>query len=107
MRGEVRAFRRRVVATLLASTLAALGLSAVTAAPALVAGPAVSAPAVPAAGGTITLTGSGFAAAGIYLCVGPAGFYAGSGSLLSTETCGSLRATPMTRPPKADLRPHP
>ncbi|MFF2050627.1 HtaA domain-containing protein [Leifsonia sp. NPDC058194] len=82
---------RRVLAAALATLLAAAGLSAIGAAPAMAAGPAVSAPAVPAAGGTITVTGSGFAATapGIYLAVGPAGlggFYQGASSLLPTET---------------------
>ncbi|WP_349865180.1 HtaA domain-containing protein [Leifsonia sp. WHRI 6310E] len=82
---------RRVLAAALATLLAAAGLSAVGAAPAMAAGPAVSAPEVPAAGGTITVTGSGFAATapGIYLAVGPAGlggFYQGASSLLPTET---------------------
>lgn len=82
---------RRMLAAALATLLAAAGLSAVGAAPALAAGPAVSAPEVPAAGGTITVTGSGFAATapGIYLAVGPAGlggFYQGASSLLPTET---------------------
>ncbi len=54
-------------------------------------GPSIAAPEVPAAGGTVTVTGSGFSAAspGIYLGVGPvglAGFYAGSGSLLDGDT---------------------
>ncbi|WP_025156289.1 HtaA domain-containing protein [Leifsonia aquatica] len=82
---------RRILAGALATLLAAAGLTAIGAAPAMAAGPAVSAPAVPAAGGTITVTGSGFAATapGIYLAVGPAGlggFYQGAGSLLATET---------------------
>ncbi|WP_313539117.1 HtaA domain-containing protein [Leifsonia aquatica] len=88
-RGPRRA--RRVLAAALATLLAAAGLSAIGAAPAMAAGPAVSAPEVPAAGGTITVTGSGFAATapGIYLAVGPAGlggFYQGASSLLPTET---------------------
>lgn len=82
---------RRVLAAALATVLAAAGFVAAGAAPAQAAGPAVSAPEVPAAGGTITVTGSGFAptAPGIYLAVGPAGlggFYQGSASLLPTET---------------------
>ncbi|MFJ3394235.1 HtaA domain-containing protein [Leifsonia aquatica] len=88
-RGPRRA--RRVLAAALATLLAAAGLSAIGAAPAMAAGPAVAAPEVPAAGGTITVTGSGFAATapGIYLAVGPAGlggFYQGASSLLPTET---------------------
>jgi hypothetical protein len=82
---------RRLLAAALATLLAAAGLSAIGAAPAMAAGPAVSAPEVPAAGGTITVTGSGFAATapGIYLALGPAGlggFYQGASSLLPTET---------------------
>jgi hypothetical protein len=88
-RGPRRA--RRVLAAALATVLAAAGFVAAGATPALAAGPAVSAPEVPAAGGTITVTGSGFAATapGIYLAVGPAGlagFYPGAASLLPTET---------------------
>ncbi|MFF1571450.1 HtaA domain-containing protein [Leifsonia sp. NPDC058292] len=96
---------------MLVTALASLGLTAVAATPAMAAGPAVTAPAVPAAGGTITVTGSGFAAdgVGIYLGLGPAGlpgFYLGSGSLAPSETVwiatgltevasGSARQTPM------------
>jgi hypothetical protein len=102
---------KRILAAALATALAALGLTAVAATPAMAAGPAVSAPAVPSEGGTITVTGSGFAAdgVGIYLGLGPSGlpgFYLGSSSLVPTETVwiatglaevssGSARQMPM------------
>ncbi|WP_223693475.1 HtaA domain-containing protein [Leifsonia poae] len=87
----VRRGGRRILAAVLATALATVGMTAVVAAPAQAAGPAVSVPEAPAAGGTITLTGSGFAGVspGIYLGVGPAGlagFYPGSGSLVASET---------------------
>jgi hypothetical protein len=102
---------KRILAAVLATALATLGLTAVAATPAMAAGPAVSAPAVPSEGGTITVTGSGFAAdgVGIYLGLGPAGlpgFYLGANSLVPSETVwiatgladvpsGSARQTPM------------
>jgi len=59
--------------------------------PPVVTGPTVTATEVPVGGGPVTLTGTGFAGVtpGIYLGVGPQGlrgFYAGSGSLISSET---------------------
>lgn len=110
--GRPRSRGRRLVAAALAALLAAAGVTA-GASPAVAAttGPAVSAPEVPAAGGTITVTGSGFAtdAPGIYLGVGPAGlpgFYQGSSSMLPSETVwvalgnpevgsGTTRTSPM------------
>lgn len=85
-----RARGTRLLAALVATALAALGVTAV-ATPAHAAGPAVSAQQVPAAGGTITLSGSGFTPStqGIYLGIGPAGlpgFYLGASSLISSET---------------------
>ncbi|KQO97770.1 HtaA domain-containing protein [Leifsonia sp. Leaf264] len=58
---------------------------------AVAAAPVITATQAPASGGTITVTGSGFAGVspGIYLGLGPvglAGFYAGSSSLVSSET---------------------
>ncbi|WP_431279094.1 HtaA domain-containing protein [Leifsonia poae] len=101
----------RMLAAVLATALVSLGLTAVAATPAMAAGLAVSAPEVPAAGGTITVTGSGLAAdgVGIYIGLGPAGlpgFYMGSASLIPSETVwiatgvtevssGSARQTPM------------
>lgn len=80
----------RLLAALVATALATLGVTAV-ATPAHAAGPAVSAQEIPAAGGTITLTGSGFtpSSQGIYLGVGPTGlpgFYLGASSLITSET---------------------
>ncbi|WP_348789809.1 HtaA domain-containing protein [Leifsonia sp. NPDC080035] len=101
-----------MLAAIVAVALGAAGLGIAGAAPALAAGPAVSAPEVPAAGGTITVTGSGFDTSdpGIYLGVGPAGlagFYQGSASLLAGQTVwvavgntevgsGDQRTSPMT-----------
>lgn len=58
---------------------------------AVAAAPVITATQAPASGGTVTVTGSGFAGVspGIYLGLGPvglAGFYAGSSSLVSSET---------------------
>ncbi|WP_460634108.1 HtaA domain-containing protein [Leifsonia lichenia] len=80
----------RLLAALVATAIATLGVTAV-ATPAHAAGPTVSAQEIPAAGGTITLTGSGFTPStqGIYLGVGPTGlpgFYLGASSLISSET---------------------
>ena len=77
-------------ATIAAPSTAPAVTVAVTAAP-IPGVPTVSAPAVPSGGGTITVTGTGFAtsAPGIYLALGPAGFsgfYAGSSSMVTTET---------------------
>jgi len=82
---------KRMLAAAVAVALTSIGLTSVVATPAMAAGAAVSAPSVPAAGGTITVTGSGFAAdgVGIYLGLGPAGlpgFYLGANSLVPTET---------------------
>ena len=82
---------KRMLAAAVAVALTSIGLTSVAATPAMAAGAAVSAPSVPAAGGTITVTGSGFAAdgVGIYLGLGPAGlpgFYLGANSLVPTET---------------------
>jgi len=75
---------RAPLAALLAFLLVIAG--ALTAVPAFAAGPALSAPPLPRDGGTITVTGTGFAgtAPGIYLGIGPAGlagFYAGSSQI--------------------------
>ncbi|KRA25080.1 hypothetical protein ASD65_12095 [Microbacterium sp. Root61] len=79
---------KAVIAALLAFLLVLAG-AAITPAAQAADGPSVSAGAVPRAGGTVTVTGSGFSGVspGVYLAVGPAGlpgFYAGSSQLGDT-----------------------
>ncbi|HKP08780.1 MAG TPA: HtaA domain-containing protein [Microbacterium sp.] len=97
---------RASIAALLAFLLVVAG--ALTAVPAFAAGPSVSATQAPRAGGTITVTGSGFSgvAPGVYVGVGPAGlsgFYGGSmGDVVwvspgnAEGSTGAGRTAPMT-----------
>ncbi|HEY9306620.1 MAG TPA: HtaA domain-containing protein [Microbacterium sp.] len=99
---------RAPLAALLAFLLVVAG--ALTAVPAFAAGPSVSASEAPRAGGTVTVTGSGFAgtAPGVYLGIGRAGlagFYAGSSQITDVVwiapgnadgSSGMGRTAPMT-----------
>lgn len=86
MKRTMRATAQRTLASVLTAALVALAAVIGVAAPASAAGPALSVSDAPRAGGTVTVTASGFAAAhpGVYIGLGPAGlpgFYAGSASL--------------------------
>ncbi|KJL45427.1 HtaA domain-containing protein [Microbacterium trichothecenolyticum] len=97
---------RASIAALLAFLLVVAG--ALTAVPAFAAGPSVSATQAPRAGGTITVTGSGFSgvAPGVYVGVGAAGlsgFYGGTMSDVvwvspgnAEGSTGAGRTAPMT-----------
>lgn len=99
---------RALIAAILALVLVMAGT--VTTTPAFAAGPALSVPQAPRAGGTITVTGSGFSGAspGIYLGIGPAGlagFYQGASQITDVVwiapgnadgSSGQGRTAPMT-----------